>query len=376
MDISNEFFKPEKSESINYKEIETIVRMGLTAPSGDNSQHWRFTWNEKTLAIFYVPELGKHALNNGMHASWLSLGCLVEAVRIAASGFKLQTSETYEFTDRPDVPVVKISFNKKEIKTDPLISDVFKRKTTRVPFSAEKISDKVWELMGIEASRFENTQFSILKSIPDDLHSYILSCDPLMWKNQKVATDFLKWVRLSEEQTQRTTNGMPWQTLGMSKADVLPFYFLKRWPILIKILWPVGLGMKIARNAAQLLPKSTSIYGIAVKDNQPESLLEAGQMAYRLWLILTSENVAVQPLSLSSLTGFDILNGVAPHLSNPGTLEKYKNGLKLLRKHFQFNPGWHPVWMFRVGKVDNKSVMMKTPREDVNEKLLIYTRNY
>lgn len=349
--------------------------MALTAPSGDNSQHWRFTWNEKTLAIFYVPELGKHALNNGMHASWLSLGCLVEAVKIAASGFKLQITTEYELGEKPNVPVVKISFNKKEIKTDSLISEVFKRKTTRVPFSTEKVSDVVWELMGIEASRFDNTKFSFLKSVPEELHNYILSCDPLMWKNQNVAKDFLKWVRLSEEESQRTTNGMPWQTLGVSKADLLPFYFLKKWPLLIKILWPLGLGKKIARNAAQLLPKDTSIFAIAVKDNQSDSLVEVGRMAYRLWLVLTSENIAVQPLSLSSLTGFDILNGVAPHLSDSLTVEKYKNGFKLLREQFQFKPGWHPVWMFRIGKVNGKSLLVKAPREDVNEKLLIYTRN-
>ena len=230
------------------------------------------------------------------------------------------------------------------------ISTPFKRKTTRVPFSTEKVSNVVWELMGIEASRFENMQFSFLKSMPEELRNYILSCDPLMWKNQKIAKDFLKWVRLSEEESQRTTNGMPWQTLGMSKADLLPFYLLKKWPILIRILWPLALGKKIARNAAQLLPKETSIFGIAIKDNQPGSLVEAGRMAYRLWLLLTSENVAVQPLSLCSLTGFDILSGVAPHLSDPATVEKYKSGFKLLRKQFQFKPGWHPVWMFRVGK--------------------------
>jgi nitroreductase len=38
--------------SVSYSEIESLIELALRAPSGDNCQPWRFTWNDNTLAIF------------------------------------------------------------------------------------------------------------------------------------------------------------------------------------------------------------------------------------------------------------------------------------------------------------------------------------
>lgn len=133
--------------AISYSEIENILKMALTAPSGDNAQPWRFTWNDNTLAIFCDVSLGRHALNNADHATWLSFGCFIEALTIGASGFKFQISAEYDFEYILSRPLAIVKFSRGNMKPDHLISEIMRRQTYRGKMLSEPLPENISDFL-------------------------------------------------------------------------------------------------------------------------------------------------------------------------------------------------------------------------------------
>lgn len=369
----------ESPMKISYREIESILEMAAMAPSGDNCQPWRFTWNENTLAVFYDKELGEHALNNNDHAALLTLGCLLESIVISASAFKIQVTpslvaESQFWSERP---AVLIQCQRTEITTDPLISEIPRRRTQRAPFSQEKVSAAVVQMMQIEAKRFPLCQLSINQKDPDILFDYVYFCDGFMWRNKQVARDFLAWTRLDDSEIQKHQDGMPWTTLGIKKSETLPLKLFRRFPNLISIFWTLGFSHQIKKLTKSLLFSQGGLYAIAIQNNDSKSLIETGRLAYRLWLLLSQEGYSVQPMSIPSLTGFDVHWGKPPPKTKEAALKKFRNGYQTLQNFFGFAEDRHPVWMFRAGRLKGHQIPSEnpTPRLPIHERLRAYTRN-
>jgi nitroreductase len=55
-----------------------IVEAGTWAPSGDNCQPWRFTWNGQKLLLFNVSERDTSLYNSSQRASFIAHGAVLE----------------------------------------------------------------------------------------------------------------------------------------------------------------------------------------------------------------------------------------------------------------------------------------------------------
>ena len=71
-------------ESPSAQVIESILAQAVRAPSGDNTQPFSFSWSRGELAIIFRPERAEHPFEAGFIPSGLALGCLQEALQIAA----------------------------------------------------------------------------------------------------------------------------------------------------------------------------------------------------------------------------------------------------------------------------------------------------
>ena len=69
---------------ISESQIRAIVKAASLAPSGDNCQPWCFHWDGRELVVTHDEERDRHALNRAHHGSLVSLGCVLESIRIAA----------------------------------------------------------------------------------------------------------------------------------------------------------------------------------------------------------------------------------------------------------------------------------------------------
>jgi hypothetical protein len=118
-----------------------------------------------------------------------------------------------------------------------------------------------------------------------------------------------------------------------------------------------------------------ALYCVAIKQTDAFHVMEAGRLAYRLWLTLSLEGYCVQPLSIPSMTGFDVAMGFPPPSTEESAIQRFKSGYQKLRKFFAFSNEQYPVWMFRTGKVLGSTQQISTPRVNVHERLRVYTRD-
>jgi hypothetical protein len=77
-------------------QVERLLAGAMTAPSADNCQPWTFQWTGRELAVRYDRERGQHHINHGLHAAYITLGSLLEALSMAASAEALRTEETLQ----------------------------------------------------------------------------------------------------------------------------------------------------------------------------------------------------------------------------------------------------------------------------------------
>src|SRR3989338_7157800 len=70
---------------IDQSMLREIIRLGVYAPSGDNSQPWRFYIRGNSIDIFNLPEKDNPYYNFRQNGSLVAHGGLIENIIIASS---------------------------------------------------------------------------------------------------------------------------------------------------------------------------------------------------------------------------------------------------------------------------------------------------
>ena len=111
--------------------IQKILEYGCMAPSGDNSQPWRFKIDKRTVHIFNEPSSDESLYNFRQQASYVAHGALAENILIAAPplGYSAQLAFFPEATNANYV--ARVTFEPAVSRGDPLFDAIPKRTTNR-----------------------------------------------------------------------------------------------------------------------------------------------------------------------------------------------------------------------------------------------------
>lgn len=94
--------------------IEKILEAGVRAPSGENSQPWRFVMSGDTLSIYNLPDRDRSLYNIDQLGSFVAHGALIENIMIAASAFQYAAEPTFFPSPTDENHVANITFRKQE----------------------------------------------------------------------------------------------------------------------------------------------------------------------------------------------------------------------------------------------------------------------
>ena len=114
---------------------EQILDLARWAPSGDNTQPWRFEIKGEHEVVVHGFDTRDHCVYDlDGHPSQMALGALLETMHIAATGHGLRA----EVTRRPDLPDEKITFDVRfmpdaSVRPNPLIPFITVRAVQRRP---------------------------------------------------------------------------------------------------------------------------------------------------------------------------------------------------------------------------------------------------
>ncbi len=353
------------------RQIEDIITVALKAPSGDNCQPWKFQIEGQKLFVFHDEARATHQLNRKNHASFMALGSLLEAMQIAASVHHLKTETKLIFEQHGSLSLwAEVSFLLSNQIIDPLVETISIRCTDRRLYKKGDLDAQlIQQLMDLN-KRYPGCALHLKKDSSHQFINYLLGSEKFLWTNKRIVKDLFQWIRFSENEVKSKSDGMSLLNIGVNIAEAFLLRFIRKFPQLPRMLWPLGFKQKITTDLRKSIESSAGLICFSVNEVSPVSLCHTGRMAYRVWLLLNSHSFGVQPLSFSSTSLGDLVSGAFHSDASEEEIQHFSEGLKIVRDNFDLKSDEIPVWIFRTGLSKPLPNDHRTPRLPLHEILI------
>jgi len=276
--------------------IEQVLDLARWAPSGDNSQPWRFQITGERSCIVHAFDTRRHCvydLTGG--PSQIAVGGMLETARIAATGLSLRTEVTCLSSDDEHPRFELALLDDPGAQPDPLLPYITTRCTHRRPYSrrpltgAEKATLQAsvgpsytlhW-IEGPKRSDMARLLFASAKirlTIPE---AYAVHCSVIEWHSRYSET------KIPDQAVGLDPAGlalMRWAMKSWSRTRILSVYL--GGTLLPRLQLDLLPGLGCAAHVMLLAPQAPS----GLHDN-----LRAGAAVQRLWLQTTMLGLQHQP---------------------------------------------------------------------------------
>ncbi len=268
-----------KTGNLNEK-IKFILNYGVLAPSTHNSQPWLFKIENNTLKIYFDPKLKIPQADPLGRDLYISMGCLVENLIIAANYFGIYKSEKIILSN--DL-VAQLDFqNNGSANTDLeyLVDTIPKRVNARGLFEQKPLPGKIQaEMMSLKKDGRIRTDFITNKEKINNLAVLTAEGLKLAYKKPSFRKEMSGWMNnsLSAKKT-----GLPGYSLRM------PFLLSFLIPTMVKFF---DIGPFLAKLNYKSMASTPFICLLSSEESNPEIWLEVGRLAQRYMLQLNSEDI-------------------------------------------------------------------------------------
>ncbi len=285
-------------QSTDTTAMERVLDLARWAPSGDNTQPWRFEITGEQSCVVHGSDTRDWCVYDLQgHASQIAVGALLETISIAASGEGM----TAEIIRRPDTPETAPRFDVRLVNADDPVRDplhpfIKERVTQRRPFSSDPLTlaDKQrleaalppgYRLLWIEGDAPRKRMAKLLF-----LNAHIRLTIPEAYRVHK---DIIQWnAQFSEDR-------IPDQAVGLDPVALkLMKWAMKSWDR-VRFLNRYLAGTWMPRIQLDYLPGlKCAAHFLLVGETKPEGIddyLAAGRSLQRFWLACTSVGLQFQP---------------------------------------------------------------------------------
>ncbi|MBI2514757.1 nitroreductase family protein [Candidatus Wolfebacteria bacterium] len=269
----------------NSEDIQKILEAGVRAPSGSNSQPWKFRVKDNVIDVLALPEKDHPILNFKYRGTWLAHGALIENMAIASSEMGYR-ADIKIFPDKSNPNLTaRIALESSASKDEPLYKCIFERTTNRKPYESHplKMEDKIALLESI-AGRGD---FRFTED-PDKLKilgEAVAVNEIVMFENPLLHRLVFEEIVWTEEEERKRGGGLYVKTMELKPPQRFALKFFKYWTIM-KLLNKLGAAMAIAKDNAQNYAAASLMGIVAVEDND-EDFISAGRLCERIWLEAT-----------------------------------------------------------------------------------------
>jgi nitroreductase family protein len=274
-----------------------ILDLARWAPSGDNTQPWRF----EIVADDHVAVHGHDTRDWCLydfdgHASHIAHGALLETLRIAATGFGLAAQWTLRAGSLDTHPIFDVRLSGTGTAPDPLLACIERRVVQRRPMRTTPLTDAQRQALGAAPGPAYELRF--LESRPERM-----KVAGLLWDNAyirltcpeayEVHRQIIDWgARFSKDR-------IPEQAVGVDPlTGRLMKWVMQRWTR-VEFFNRYLLGTVGPRIQLDLVPALSCAAHVLLQAREPVNDLagyvRAGIAMQRLWLTATALGLHLQP---------------------------------------------------------------------------------
>lgn len=189
-----------------------IASYASKAPSGHNTQPWKFHITDGTITVLPNLDVALPVVDRNNRELFISLGCAVENLCIAASYFGYTT---HIIECSIEAIILELTKNALTIE-DSLFHQIEKRQTNRNIYNGNKISDGI--LQQLQSIPKENgIQFyftEINTPFANTITQYIMKGNEIQMADIAFKNELLSWMRFNKKQVEATHNGLSYLVFG------------------------------------------------------------------------------------------------------------------------------------------------------------------
>lgn len=275
-----------------------ILDRARWAPSGDNTQPWRFEIVADDCVIVHGHDTRDHVLYDfDGHPSHIAHGALLETLRIAASDFGLTATWTVKADPELRNPRYRVEFVEDPgVGPDPLSPFIEKRTVQRRPMRLQPLTAEQFAALG----RAVGDRFSV-RFFSDLSDRWAIA--RLLWANARIRLTcreaFAVHRNIIEWGARYSETKVPDQAVGVDPATArLMRWVMKSWTR-VEFFNRYLLGTVPPRIQLDLLPALfCASHLLILPKSVPDSLedwIDLGGAIQRLWLTATQQGLHLQP---------------------------------------------------------------------------------
>lgn len=275
-----------------------ILDLARWAPSGDNTQPWRFEIvSPEHIAVHGHDTRDWCLYDFDGHASHMAHGALLETLRIAATGFGLEASWTLREGTSDAAPIYDVSLQPRAgLVADPLMSAIETRCVQRRPMQTTPLTEVQRKRIADSVGAAHRVQF--FESFQERLR-----VARLLWDNARIRLTCPEAYPVHKEiiewHARFSTDRIPEQAVGVDPATArLMQWVMQSWDR-VDFFNRYLMGTIPPRIQLDFLPALRCAAHVLVRPLAPCSTVAdyvaAGVAMQRLWLTVAAEGLYLQP---------------------------------------------------------------------------------
>jgi nitroreductase len=275
--------------------IKNLLSDGAKAPSGSNSQPWKFEVVGSEIGVYMLPEKDHAILNFRNRGTLLAHGALIENITIAAGHYDLKC-EIKLFPDKTNpnfVASIKLTEGGDK-KEEGLFNAISKRTTNRKSYEARGIDMRTKE--SLLAVPGEIGERNIILKLTEDrgeiatLASAASTNEAIMLENEKLHKLFFDEIVWTEEEEIKEKAGLYLKAMELKPPQAFALRLFKNWSVM-SFFNKLGAAKGIAKSNAKGYMQCPA-YGAILCDNKDDDFIGVGRVMERAWLKATAAGLS------------------------------------------------------------------------------------
>ena len=291
------------------QQVESMLQYVVRAPSGDNTQPWKFTYSEfpSVLSMQIDESRVDQPKPLWRFVARMSCGAALENLLLAAPCFGLAAELGAPATQ--EVARILIHEHPHGKITGDILDLIERRRTNRRAYDGRSLSTDVVQELESATPQLDNVETTWItdRSLIDRLAPVICSIDETMYGLYPMWKPIGDRIRFDRPANEAVSVGM---SLGSLELTMLQ-QFLLRWirKLPHELLRRSGLVHYFSKRGQNLIISSSGLFLVLADDTLPTTDVTVGRAVQQCWLALTRAGLSAHPMNSVALMEFICKHG-------------------------------------------------------------------